>query len=70
MCGMSTSVQATVRGRFSDAVAANPVGLALVVLAVAVMLGLRIDPRRVPPWAAGVALTGMWVFQLFRFSIL
>lgn len=67
---MSTSVAATVRGRWADAVTANPMGLVLAIVAVAVVFGLRVDPKRVPPWAPGAALTGMWVFQLFRFSIL
>lgn len=69
LCGMSTSVQSTVRGRWTDALAANPVGPLLVVGAIAVLVGLRFDLSRIPmPVVVGV-LAAMWVFQLVRFSV-
>jgi hypothetical protein len=69
LCGMTTSVEATVHLNLVDALAANPAGIAAV-LAAAVLLLLR-PPRIVLPRAAVVgSLAAMWVFELFRFSIL
>lgn len=68
-CGMTTSVEATVRLRFADALAANPAGIALVVVAI-VLLVLR--PETIPvPVSLAVATVGlMWVFELGRFGFL
>lgn len=70
LCGMSTSVQSTVRGRWDEALAANPMGPILVIGALAVIVGMRVDLTRIPtPVIVGV-LTAMWLFQLVRFSVL
>lgn len=70
LCGLSTSVQETVRGDFASALAANPGGLLLVALALWALLGRRARAFPVPGVAIGAALVGSWVFQLFRFSVL
>ena len=69
LCGMSTSVEATVRLHLHDALAANPAGVFLAVAAVAL---LAFRPRRVvvPPLAVTVALAAMWLFELHRFGFL
>jgi hypothetical protein len=69
LCGMTTSVEATVHLNIAGALAANPVGIAAVLAAIVLLL-LR-PPRIVLPRAAVVGtLAAMWVFELFRFSIL
>jgi hypothetical protein len=69
LCGMTTSVEATVHLNLADALAANPAGI-VAVLAAIVLLLLR-PPRIVLPRAAVIGtLVAMWVFELFRFSIL
>lgn len=70
LCGMSTSVSSTVRGDLPDALAAAPAGIVLVAIAVWVLVTGR--PRRVEVPLPGVLglLVVMWVFQLFRFSVL
>ena len=69
LCGMTTSVEDGVRLHLGDAVAANPGGL--VAIAVAVFL-LVVRPRRfrIPVLLPYVALSGLWLFELHRFSIL
>jgi hypothetical protein len=69
LCGMSTSVEATVRLHLREALAANPAGIA-VALAAVVMVALR--PRRlvVPSFAVPLALAAMWLFELHRFGFL
>ena len=67
LCGMTTSVVATVQLRLDDALAANPVGLLAVVVA-AVLLVRRPATVPVPAWPlAAAGLAAMWVFELHRF---
>ena len=69
LCGMTTSVEDTLRLHFHSGLAANPGGL----LAVAAALGLLLlRPRRlvVPALFPPLVLIAMWVFELHRFSVL
>ena len=70
LCGMSTSVSATVRGDVAEAMTAAPAGIVLVLLAL--WLVVTGGPRRVElPMPTIVAtLMFMWLFQLLRFSVL
>jgi Protein of unknown function (DUF2752) len=69
LCGMSTSVEETVRLDLGDALAANPAGIVVVALA---LLFLFRRPARlhIPIPLAGLSLAAMWLFELHRFSIL
>jgi hypothetical protein len=68
LCGMTTSVEDTVRLELGAAVHANPAGLALVVVALTLLL---VRPRRLalPSLTIPVALSAMWVFELHRFGL-
>ena len=70
LCGMTTSVTATVRLRLGDALVASPAGVLLVVLTVVLLLARPDRLRLPPPWAVVAALSLMWAWQLQRFSIL
>jgi hypothetical protein len=68
-CGMTTSVTATVELDPGEAIAANPGGPLLVMLAIALLLG----PARRLVVRSGLvyfALAAMWLWELNRFSIL
>ncbi len=69
LCGMTTSVTSSVELDFGEAFAANPGGILLVVLALAILLG---PARRlvVPVSAVYLGLAASWVWELQRFSIL
>lgn len=69
LCGMTTSVVATVHLRLADALAANPAGVAAVVLAVVVLMW-RPDRLSLRLSFAVVILAVMWFFQLHRFGFL
>ena len=69
LCGMTTSVEATVRLDLAAAFAANPAGIVLVALAL-VLLVRRPRTLRVSPPILYLTLGGMWLFELHRFSIL
>ncbi|HZQ84186.1 MAG TPA: DUF2752 domain-containing protein [Acidimicrobiales bacterium] len=70
LCGMTTSVTATVRGHLGSAVAANPAGLLFVAASVALLVSPRLKAVDVPRWLPYVALTLMWMWELLRFGIL
>lgn len=69
LCGMTTSVVATVHLRLDDALAANPAGVAAVAVAVA-LLALRPERLRIRAPFVLFALVAMWMFELHRFSFL
>lgn len=70
LCGMQTSVKATLAGDLGRAVAANPAGLLVVAVAV-VLLVTRPAAFRLPPLPVVLTvLAAMWVFELARFGIL
>jgi len=67
LCGMTTSVEATVHLHIGDALTAAPAGILLVVFAVWLYVR-RPERLLVPmPWIIG-ALALMWAFQLHRFG--
>lgn len=82
LCGMTTASVALVRGRWAEAVAANPLVLLLAAMAavmavVVVLRCLRVVPRPAPTdttikvgtrVGAAVALAS-WVYQLHRFDV-
>jgi hypothetical protein len=69
LCGLSTSVEETVRLHLGDALAANPLGVALV-LAALVLLVLRPVRLALPRAVVPAVLAASWLFELHRFSFL
>jgi hypothetical protein len=69
LCGMTTSVEETVRGDLSRAFAANPAGIAAVAVAL-FLLVRRPETLRIPAALPLVVLAAAWLFELHRFSIL
>ena len=69
LCGMTTSVKSSLRLDLPAALAANPGGLVAVVVAVALLVW-RPSTLRIPLAALALGALALWVFQLFRFSVL
>jgi Protein of unknown function (DUF2752) len=69
LCGMTTSVEATLRLHLHAALAANPAGLLAVALA-AILVVRRPQRLAIPAALPVLALAGMWLFELHRFSLL
>ena len=67
LCGMTTSVVATLHLHLGDALAANPMGVLAVVAALAAVAGAAVRIR-VPPLVVMLVLSAMWLFELQRFS--
>ena len=70
LCGMTTSVSTLVHLDPVAALAANPAGVAAVVVAVGLLLFRGRRQVTVPLWAAPVVLVLMEVWQLARFDLL
>ena len=69
LCGMTTSVCATVTGHLGDAVAANPFGVVAVVVAVALLVTWRSGRVvRLPAWLPWIGLAASWAWQIVRFA--
>jgi len=69
LCGMTTSVEATVHLDFGAALAANPAGILAAVAAI-VLVVLRPRVVAFPRGALVAALAAMWAFELGRFGFL
>ena len=69
LCGMTTSVEATVHLRLGDALAATPAGIIAVIAAI-FLLVRRPKAVRVPWTLVYAVLALMWAFQLHRFGYL
>lgn len=68
-CGMTTSIKECLRGDLAGAWAANPGGIAAVGVALAVVI-IRPAAIRVRWSTVALVVAAMWIFQLFRFSVL
>lgn len=69
LCGMTTSVEASVRLHLGRALAANPGGIALVLVALFV-IAFRPAQIRIPAVLPMLVLGALWLFELHRFSTL
>lgn len=69
LCGMTTSVEQTVRLHLGRALAANPGGIGVVVVALLLLI-VRPQRVRIPALLPLLVLPALWIFELHRFSIL
>jgi hypothetical protein len=69
LCGMTTSVTDLVHLHPMQALAANPGGVVAVVVALLLVLRPRVHRFVLPAWVIPCTLAAMWVFELFRFSV-
>jgi Protein of unknown function (DUF2752) len=70
LCGMTTSVEATLHAHPLAAVDANPAGPFLVATAVALLIRRPARAVQIPLVVVVLALAVLWLFELHRFSIL
>lgn len=70
LCGMTTSVEASVHAHPVAALAANPAGPLAVVVAAVLLVRRQRQSVRIPTVVVGAALLGMWLFELHRFSLI
>ena len=70
LCGLTTSVTAAVHLDPVAALAASPVGLVAVLVAIGLLLFRRRRQATVPRWVLPAVLIVMWMWQLARFDLL
>jgi hypothetical protein len=70
MCGMTTSVEATLHGHPVAALAANPAGPALVLCAAALLVRRPQRLLRAPLGLVIFVFAAMWFFELDRFHVI
>jgi hypothetical protein len=64
VCGMTRSVVAAVHGHFFTSLRDNPGGIVVVLIAIALVLGLRLERIHVPKWVVPAALGVLWIYNL------
>ena len=64
LCGMTRAVVAALHGHLLESLRFNPVGLLVVVLALALLAGLRVDRVRIPPWAVAAFAAVLWAWNV------
>jgi hypothetical protein len=70
LCGMTTSVEATVHGDLLAALRANPAGPFAMLAALGLLARRPARALRVPTLAVLALLLGLWFFELHRFSLI
>jgi uncharacterized protein DUF2752 len=70
MCGMTTSVEATVHGHLGAGLHANPAGPFAVLAALIIIVRRPRTVIRVPIVVVAATLLGLWLFELRRFSLI
>jgi Protein of unknown function (DUF2752) len=70
MCGMTTSVKATMRGDLGAAATANPFGILAVMVAVILLLRPAWQRAQVPTAMLLGAAAVSWLFELHRFHFI
>lgn len=70
LCGMTTSVEATMHGDLLAALRANPAGPFAVLAALALVVRRPTRALRFPTVAVAALVLGLWLFELHRFSLI
>src|SRR5215510_3986125 len=68
LCGSTRGVIAAVHGHVGHAVALNPASIVVLVLAVALIAGWRIERVRIPVWVIVAVFGVLWSYQLFKYA--
>ena len=64
LCGMTRAVVAAMHGHLLESLRFNPAGVLVVVLAIALLAGLRVDRVRIPPWALALFGALLWAWNI------
>ena len=64
LCGMTRAVVAAVHGHLLDSLRFNPAGILVVLLAIALLAGLRLDRVRIPPWTLALFAALLWAWNV------
>jgi hypothetical protein len=68
LCGSTRGVIAAVHGHIGHALALNPASILVLVLAVAIVVGWRVERVRIPVWVIVAVFGALWAYQLFKYA--
>lgn len=68
LCGSTRGVIAAIHGDLGSAVAFNPASIGVLVLAVLLIVGWRVERVRIPVWSIVAVLAVLWTYQMFKYA--
>ena len=68
MCGSTRGVIAAVHGDIGSALTLNPASLIVLVLAVMLVIGWRVERVRIPVWVIVAVFAALWAYQMFKYT--
>jgi len=68
LCGSTRGVIAAVHGHVGDAIALNPASIGVLVLALLLVVGWRVERVRIPVWVIATVFAVLWAYQLFKYA--
>ena len=68
LCGSTRGVIAAIHGDIGHALALNPASIAVLVMALLIVAGWRIERVRIPVWIIASVLAVLWAYQLFKYA--
>jgi hypothetical protein len=64
LCGMTRAVVAALHGHLLDSLRFNPAGIVVVLVALALVAGLRLDRIRPQPWVLVAMVALLWAWNV------
>lgn len=68
LCGSTRGVIAAVHGHIGHALALNPASIGVLVLALLLVAGWRVERVRIPVWVIATVFAVLWAYQLFKYG--
>jgi hypothetical protein len=68
LCGSTRGVVAAVHGQVGDALALNPASIGVLVIALLLVAGWRVERVRIPVWTIVAVFAVLWGYQLFKYG--
>jgi hypothetical protein len=68
LCGSTRGVIAAVHGDIAGAITLNPASLIVLVLAVMLVIGWRVERVRIPVWLIVAVFAALWTYQMFKYT--
>ena len=65
LCGSTRGVIAAVHGHIGHALALNPASIGVLILALLMVAGWRVERIRIPVWVIIIVFAVLWSYQLF-----
>lgn len=68
LCGSTRGVIAAVHGHVGDALVLNPASIGVLVLALLLVVGWRVERVRIPVWVIATVFAVLWAYQLYKYA--